>query len=158
MARAEYCAWVLILQCSAYVNLLDLGLQTATGKFVAEYNALDDRLASGRNRNLGGSLCESRNAHRGQHEIYAFGNLDVTLRFCDRGSSAPSIVHYPLCAALLGVETIDYPSANLSLGRCVDCGHLRHCLVCRADGSRKRQAEARTYDLVLYRKSRSDAV
>jgi hypothetical protein len=83
MAPAEYCAWVLILQCSAYVNLLDLGLQTATGKFVAEYNALDDRLASG--------------------------------------------VHYPFCAALLGVETIDYPSANLSLGRCVDCGHLRHC-------------------------------
>jgi O-antigen/teichoic acid export membrane protein len=48
MAPAEYSAWVLILQCSAYVNLLDLGLQTAIGKFVAEYDALDDRLASSR--------------------------------------------------------------------------------------------------------------
>ena len=29
MASVEYSAWVLILQCSAYINLLDLGLQTA---------------------------------------------------------------------------------------------------------------------------------
>jgi O-antigen/teichoic acid export membrane protein len=43
LAPAEYSAWVLILQCSAYVNLLDLGLQTAIGKFVAEYDALGDR-------------------------------------------------------------------------------------------------------------------
>jgi O-antigen/teichoic acid export membrane protein len=39
MSPAEYSAWVLILQISAYVNLLDLGLQTAIGKFVAEYDA-----------------------------------------------------------------------------------------------------------------------
>ena len=43
LAPAEYGAWVLILQCSAYVNLLDLGLQTAIGKFVAEYDALGGR-------------------------------------------------------------------------------------------------------------------
>jgi O-antigen/teichoic acid export membrane protein len=43
LAPAEYSAWVLILQCSAYVNLLDLGLQTAIGKFVAEYDALGNR-------------------------------------------------------------------------------------------------------------------
>jgi O-antigen/teichoic acid export membrane protein len=48
MAPAEYSAWVLILQCSSYVNLLDLGLQTAISKFVAEYDALDDRPASSR--------------------------------------------------------------------------------------------------------------
>jgi O-antigen/teichoic acid export membrane protein len=48
MAPAEYSAWVLILQCSAYVNLLDLGLQTAVGKFVAEYDAAGDRIASSR--------------------------------------------------------------------------------------------------------------
>jgi len=45
-APAEYSAWVLILQCSAYVNLLDLGLQTAIGKFVAEYDALGGRTVS----------------------------------------------------------------------------------------------------------------
>jgi O-antigen/teichoic acid export membrane protein len=39
MGTAEYSAWVLILQLAAYVNFLDLGLQTAIGKFVAEYHA-----------------------------------------------------------------------------------------------------------------------
>jgi O-antigen/teichoic acid export membrane protein len=39
MGTAEYSAWVLILQLSAYVNFLDLGLQTAIGKFIAEYHA-----------------------------------------------------------------------------------------------------------------------
>lgn len=43
MSTAEYSAWVLIMQMSAYVGLLDLGLQTAVGKFVAEYDAIDDR-------------------------------------------------------------------------------------------------------------------
>jgi|HubBroStandDraft_6_1064221.scaffolds.fasta_scaffold32355_4 O-antigen/teichoic acid export membrane protein len=46
MAPAEYSAWVLILQLSAYVNLLDFGLQTAIGKYVAEYEASGDREAS----------------------------------------------------------------------------------------------------------------
>src|SRR5271154_7232217 len=46
MAASEYSAWVLILQLSAYVNLLDFGLQTAIGKFVAEHNAAGDREAS----------------------------------------------------------------------------------------------------------------
>jgi O-antigen/teichoic acid export membrane protein len=48
MQPAEYSAWVLILQTSAYINLLDLGLQTAIGKFVAEYDASGDRSASSR--------------------------------------------------------------------------------------------------------------
>jgi O-antigen/teichoic acid export membrane protein len=48
MVPAEYSAWVLILQCSAYINLLDLGLQTAIGKFVAERDAVGDRLGSSR--------------------------------------------------------------------------------------------------------------
>jgi O-antigen/teichoic acid export membrane protein len=48
MTPAEYSAWVLILQMSAYVNLLDFGLQTAIGKFVAEYDASGDRDASRR--------------------------------------------------------------------------------------------------------------
>lgn len=46
MAPAEFSAWVLILQLSAYVNLLDFGLQTAIGKYVAEYDASGDREAS----------------------------------------------------------------------------------------------------------------
>ncbi len=48
MSTAEYSAWVLILQVSAYVGLLDLGLQTAVGKFVAEYHAAGDRTTSSR--------------------------------------------------------------------------------------------------------------
>jgi O-antigen/teichoic acid export membrane protein len=46
MTPPEYGAWVLILQLSGYVNMLDLGLQTAIGKFVAEYDAKGDREAS----------------------------------------------------------------------------------------------------------------
>lgn len=46
MAPAEYSAWVLILQLSAYVTYLDFGVQTAIGKFVAEYDALGDRKAA----------------------------------------------------------------------------------------------------------------
>jgi O-antigen/teichoic acid export membrane protein len=46
MAPTEYSAWVLILQLSAYVNVLDFGLQTAIGKYVAEYDASGDREAS----------------------------------------------------------------------------------------------------------------
>jgi O-antigen/teichoic acid export membrane protein len=42
MTPAEYSAWVLILQCSAYINLLDLGLQAAIGKFISEYDGLGD--------------------------------------------------------------------------------------------------------------------
>lgn len=45
---AEYGAWVLILQCSGYVGLMDFGLQTAVGKFVAEYDAINDRRSSSR--------------------------------------------------------------------------------------------------------------
>src|SRR5581483_9488099 len=43
LAPAEYGAWVLILQCSGYISLLDFGMQTAIGKFVAEYDATGDR-------------------------------------------------------------------------------------------------------------------
>jgi len=48
LSPAEYSAWVLILQISAYISLLDLGLQTAVGKLVAEYDALGDRFACSR--------------------------------------------------------------------------------------------------------------
>jgi O-antigen/teichoic acid export membrane protein len=48
MSPAEYSAWVLILQFSAYVNFLDFGLQTAIGKFVAQYDATGDREANHR--------------------------------------------------------------------------------------------------------------
>jgi O-antigen/teichoic acid export membrane protein len=45
LSPAEYSAWVLILQISAYISLMDLGLQTAVGKLVAEYDAVNDRFA-----------------------------------------------------------------------------------------------------------------
>jgi O-antigen/teichoic acid export membrane protein len=46
LSAPEYSAWVLILQMGAYVSLLDFGLQTAIGKFVAEHDATGDREAS----------------------------------------------------------------------------------------------------------------
>lgn len=46
LAPSEYAAWVLILQCSGYISLLDFGMQTAIGKFVAEYDAAHDRMAA----------------------------------------------------------------------------------------------------------------
>lgn len=48
MQQAEYSAWVLILQISAYVSYLEFGIQTALGKFIAEYHAVGDSAASGR--------------------------------------------------------------------------------------------------------------
>jgi O-antigen/teichoic acid export membrane protein len=40
---ASYNAWILILQLGAYVNFLDLGLQTALSKYIAEYDASGDQ-------------------------------------------------------------------------------------------------------------------
>lgn len=48
LSLAEYSAWVLILQLSTYVSLLDLGLQTVVSKFVAEHHATGDREANRR--------------------------------------------------------------------------------------------------------------
>src|ERR1700712_807661 len=36
---AEFRAWVLIFQLSAYISLLDFGVQTGIGKYVAEHDA-----------------------------------------------------------------------------------------------------------------------
>ncbi len=48
MIPDEYSVWVLILQSSAYINLLDLGMQTATSKYVAEFEAVGDTSSSSR--------------------------------------------------------------------------------------------------------------
>ena len=50
---ATYAAWVLILQLAAYVSYLDLGVQTAVSKFVAEYEAKGDRNGAGRHASAG---------------------------------------------------------------------------------------------------------
>ncbi len=48
MSPAEYSAWVLILQICAYINYLEIGIQTAIGKFIAEYHSIGDTVASGK--------------------------------------------------------------------------------------------------------------
>jgi O-antigen/teichoic acid export membrane protein len=48
-----YAAWVLILELGAYVSYLDLGVQTAVSKFVAEYDAKGDRNGAGRHASAG---------------------------------------------------------------------------------------------------------
>jgi O-antigen/teichoic acid export membrane protein len=42
LTKDTYGTWLLILQLSAYVSLLDLGIQTVIGRFVAHYNELGD--------------------------------------------------------------------------------------------------------------------
>jgi O-antigen/teichoic acid export membrane protein len=42
LSKDAYGAWLLILQLSTYVSLLDLGIQTVIGRFVAHYNELGD--------------------------------------------------------------------------------------------------------------------
>ncbi|WP_310415711.1 polysaccharide biosynthesis C-terminal domain-containing protein [Chamaesiphon sp. OTE_8_metabat_110] len=42
LTKDAYGAWLLILQLSTYVGLLDLGIQTVIGRFVAHYNELGD--------------------------------------------------------------------------------------------------------------------
>ena len=46
LSQAEYSAWILILQLSTYVNLLDLGLQTVVAKLVAQHHATGDHASS----------------------------------------------------------------------------------------------------------------
>jgi O-antigen/teichoic acid export membrane protein len=42
LSKDAYGTWLLILQLSTYVSLLDLGIQTVIGKFVAYYNELGE--------------------------------------------------------------------------------------------------------------------
>jgi O-antigen/teichoic acid export membrane protein len=42
LTQDSYGTWLLILQLSAYVNVLDFGIQTAVGRFVAHSNELQD--------------------------------------------------------------------------------------------------------------------
>lgn len=42
LSKEAYTTWLLILQLSTYVNLLELGIQTVIGRFVAHYNELGD--------------------------------------------------------------------------------------------------------------------
>jgi O-antigen/teichoic acid export membrane protein len=48
-----YAAWVLIIQVSSYVSLMDFGVQAAIAKFVAEYEAKGDDVGSGRSASTG---------------------------------------------------------------------------------------------------------
>ncbi len=48
-----YAAWVLILQLGAYVSYLDVGVQTAVAKFVAEHEAGNDLVAASRSASAG---------------------------------------------------------------------------------------------------------
>ena len=54
-----YAAWVLILQLAAYVSYLDLGIQTAVAKFVAEYDARGDHAGAGCHASAGFTLMVS---------------------------------------------------------------------------------------------------
>ena len=42
MSGSAYSVWVLVIQLSAYVGLLDFGIQTAVGRFVAHATELKD--------------------------------------------------------------------------------------------------------------------
>jgi O-antigen/teichoic acid export membrane protein len=42
LSKDAYGTWLLILQLSTYVSLLDFGIQTAVGRFVAHHNELGE--------------------------------------------------------------------------------------------------------------------
>jgi O-antigen/teichoic acid export membrane protein len=42
LSKDEYSTWLLILQLSTYVSLLDFGIQTAVGRYVAHHNELGE--------------------------------------------------------------------------------------------------------------------
>ncbi|HEY1801712.1 MAG TPA: polysaccharide biosynthesis C-terminal domain-containing protein [Terriglobales bacterium] len=48
-----YAAWILILEMGAYISYLDLGVQTAVSKFVAEYDANQDHHGAGQHASAG---------------------------------------------------------------------------------------------------------
>jgi len=48
-----YAAWVLILELGAYISYLDLGVQTAVSKFVAEFDAKKDHYGAGQHASAG---------------------------------------------------------------------------------------------------------
>ena len=50
---ATYSAWVLILQISAYIGYLDLGVQTGIAKYVAEFIARNDAEGASRRASAG---------------------------------------------------------------------------------------------------------
>ena len=53
LSVSVYGAWVLILQMAALVSFLDIGIQTAVAKFVAEYEARGDDLGASRHASTG---------------------------------------------------------------------------------------------------------
>jgi len=53
LPTTTYGAWVLILQAGTYVSFLDLGVQTGVAKFVAEYDAKDDKAAASSHASAG---------------------------------------------------------------------------------------------------------
>jgi O-antigen/teichoic acid export membrane protein len=143
LSPAEYSAWVLILQVSAYISLLDLGLQTAVGKLVAEYHAVGDRLAS--SRTLSSSvtiLCTSAAVGAVIVAIVAwqvphlFHQMPVSLIGDVRGGilvvGLSALIGLPFgafLAAFTGLQSYGFPTALATGGRILTTAGLATLLV-----------------------------
>ena len=126
MPTVEYSAWVLILQLSAYVALLDFGLQTAIGKFVAEYDANDDRESS-------------RRLVSTSFTILAAASAIACLAVCAMAYSVPHLFHQMPPAlvpevriALLAIGFVDLGRATFFV---VSIDILRLAAVCVSHGA-----------------------
>lgn len=131
MQQAEYAAWVLILQVSAYINYLEIGIQTAIGKFISEYHAIGDTEASTRLASTAISLLGFSAA------IGLSGMIVIALRMSTifrsvppellpamrvgvlaiGGSSAVMLPFLVLQAIFIGLQRYAVPTAITGIGR-----------------------------------------
>jgi O-antigen/teichoic acid export membrane protein len=143
LSPAEYSAWVLILQISAYISLLDLGLQTAIGKLVAEYDAVGDRIACCRTLSSSVSiLCASAAVGAAIvavvawqvpqlfHQMPAGLIGDVRIGILVVGMS--SVIALPFgafLAAFTGLQSYGFPTALATISRILTAAGLATLLL-----------------------------
>jgi O-antigen/teichoic acid export membrane protein len=143
LSPAEYSAWILILQISAYISLLDLGLQTAVGKLVAEYDAVGDRFACCRTLSSSVSiLCAVTSVgavivalvawqvpqlfHQMPAELIGevrYGILVVGM------SSVVALPFGPFLAAFFGLQSYGFPTALSTISRVLTTAGLATLLL-----------------------------
>ena len=133
MPPAEYSAWVLILQLSAYVNYLELGMQTAIGKFVAEFHATGDKdtiasivgtaftiLSGAAGIGLAAVCIIAWQVPQVFHQMPADLTHEVRLGVLAVGSTTAMLLPFSVfLASFVGLQRYLIPTIVLSIGRVV---------------------------------------
>jgi O-antigen/teichoic acid export membrane protein len=134
MPPAEYSAWVLILQLSAYVNYLELGMQTAIGKYVAEFHATGDKdsiagvvgtaftiLSTAAGLGLAAIGVIAWRVPQLFHQMPADLTHEVRLGVLAVGSSTAILLPFSVfLASFLGLQSYLVPGVLMSIGKVVN--------------------------------------